>query len=187
MGRNEKSRTTLFVGGFSPYLRAKEVAQYFEKYGDLVRCDIPTPGGRSKGYAFVEFEDERDAEDAYEGMRHKKIDGREITIEWAKHSPSEGWNSQNSEGIDRGVSSGRGGYNQRKSYRERSRSRSRSRSPRRLDSYSSKRRSSPSHRRRSRSPRRTSPEKRRDESPARKDEDKSPKASNSPTKSPSRD
>jgi len=183
-------RCTLFVGGLSHYTTSRDLSREFEKYGSLVRCDIPTPGGRSKGYAFVEFEDERDAEDAYEGMRHKKIDGREITIEWAKHSPSEGWNSQNSEGIDRGVSSGRGGYNQRKSYRERSRSRSRSRSPPRRsdrDSYSTKRRSSPSHRRRSRSPRRTSPEKRRDESPARKDEDKSPKASNSPTKSPSRD
>lgn len=77
MGR----RNTLFVGGLSFQTRARDVAREFERFGKLVRCDIPTPGGRSRGYAFVEFEDERDAEDAYKSMKYARIDGREVSVQ----------------------------------------------------------------------------------------------------------
>lgn len=41
--------STLYVGGLSTSTTAKDVAMEFEKYGELVRCDIPTPSGRSRG------------------------------------------------------------------------------------------------------------------------------------------
>jgi RNA recognition motif-containing protein len=52
----------------------------FEKFGTLKRCDI-------KGsFAFVTFEDERDAEDALEECNGKDLQGSKINVEWAKGS-----------------------------------------------------------------------------------------------------
>ncbi|KAJ9110017.1 hypothetical protein QFC20_003091 [Naganishia adeliensis] len=42
-------------------------------------------------FAFVEFRDPRDAEDAYYEMHGKPIDGRRINIQWAKRPPSSNW------------------------------------------------------------------------------------------------
>lgn len=42
-------RNTLFIGGLAFSTRARDVAIKFERYGKLIRCDIPTPGGRSRG------------------------------------------------------------------------------------------------------------------------------------------
>ena len=67
------SKKTIFVGGLSPNTRTADLARNFDRYGKLVRCDIPTPGGRPKGYAFVEFEDDRDADEAFEAMKCRRL------------------------------------------------------------------------------------------------------------------
>jgi RNA recognition motif-containing protein len=54
--------TTLFVGGLDPNTTATAVAREFERFGKLIRCDIPTPQGRPRGFAFVEFENDADAD-----------------------------------------------------------------------------------------------------------------------------
>ncbi|KAI8585691.1 hypothetical protein BDZ88DRAFT_510415 [Geranomyces variabilis] len=85
-------RTTLFVAGISSHTRARDLAYEFERYGRLVRCDIPAPRGiATKPYAFVEFEDDRDAEDAYYEMQNRKVDGYPLNIQWAKNAPSRNW------------------------------------------------------------------------------------------------
>jgi len=173
MGR----RTTIFVGGLSLSTRAKDVAYEFEKYGRLVRCDIPTPGGRSRGYSFVEFEDEKDAEDAFSAMKDRRIDGREISLQWAKRSPARSWRGLND-------------FNSRDKDRERERRRSKSRSvsPRRRsrdrettgkrersrDRADEKEGTKRTRRSRSRS-RERSPEKRRSPSPVKREEKSPPK------------
>jgi len=98
-----RSQRTIFVGGLSPSTRTSDLARNFDRFGKLSRCDIPTPGGRPKGYAFIEFEDDRDAEDAFEAMKYKRIDGRDVTVQWAKREPAPGWrfSSQGREGRDR--------------------------------------------------------------------------------------
>ncbi|KAI9605771.1 hypothetical protein H4Q26_004137 [Puccinia striiformis f. sp. tritici PST-130] len=84
-------KTTLFVAGFGS-LRAKELAYEFERYGRLVRCDIPAAkSSTAKSYAFVEFEDERDAADAYYEMHGRRLDGDTLNVQWAKNAPSSSW------------------------------------------------------------------------------------------------
>ncbi|KAJ3742890.1 hypothetical protein DFH05DRAFT_1498398 [Lentinula detonsa] len=84
----------LFVSGFSSNTRARELAHEFERFGPLVRCDVPAPRNshsRAVPYAFVEFRDGRDAENAYHDMHGRNFDGHRLSIQWARKPPSAGW------------------------------------------------------------------------------------------------
>ncbi|ORX49487.1 RNA-binding domain-containing protein [Hesseltinella vesiculosa] len=84
--------STLHVAGFSSHIRARDLAYEFERFGPLVRCDIPAPKNpKSVPFAFVEFEDPRDAVDAFNDMHGFEIDGCRISVQWAKSAPSPSW------------------------------------------------------------------------------------------------
>ncbi|KAF3011181.1 hypothetical protein E8E13_011571 [Curvularia kusanoi] len=106
--------TTLYVTGFGHGTRARDLAYEFERYGRLVRCDIPAPRSASSrlSFAFVEYESRRDADDAYHEMHNKRI-GRDdlLKIEWARTPPSASWrfdSGRDRPRSDRGDRSSRG-------------------------------------------------------------------------------
>ncbi|KAF2272244.1 uncharacterized protein EI97DRAFT_406705 [Westerdykella ornata] len=101
--------TTLYVTGFGHGTRARDLAYEFERYGRLVRCDIPAPrSASSRLFAFVEYESRRDADDAYHEMHNKRI-GRDdlLKIEWARTPPSASWRFDSGAARDRGAPRGR--------------------------------------------------------------------------------
>ncbi|RKP12925.1 hypothetical protein BJ684DRAFT_20560 [Piptocephalis cylindrospora] len=98
-------RTTLHVSGFPVYARARDLAGAFERYGYVCRCDIPPPrSSRSRPFAFVEYEDPRDAEDAYFKMKDRRVLGKYLDIQWARpdrKAPVRGRPRSRSPGKDR--------------------------------------------------------------------------------------
>ncbi len=53
-------RTELYVGNLSKDVCKKDIETVFDKYGRMLRCEIKSKGYGT--YAFLEFEEERDAE-----------------------------------------------------------------------------------------------------------------------------
>ncbi|KAK3700076.1 hypothetical protein QZH41_015031 [Actinostola sp. cb2023] len=86
-------KCTLFVGKLNKDTEEASLVKQFSKYGDIRKCrlirDIVT--GSSKGYAFIEYENERDAKIAYREMYKTDIDGREILVEYELERDLDGW------------------------------------------------------------------------------------------------
>lgn len=80
---------SLFVGNISRDATSRDLEEEFGKIG---KCQInhkvcSHTVWYSKGsYAFVEYVDEKEAEDAIRELNHKNISGLEIAIEWSKKS-----------------------------------------------------------------------------------------------------
>ncbi|XP_046573769.1 serine/arginine-rich splicing factor 3-like isoform X1 [Haliotis rubra] len=130
----------VYVGDLGYGAAKQELEEKFSKYGPLRNVWVAR---KPPGFAFVEFEDPRDAEDATRALDGARMNGRRVHVEMS--SGKSRWGS-------RGPPVGRQGSSSYDDYRPR-RGRSRSFSPRRR-SYSPRRRSrsdSNSPRRRSRS------------------------------------
>ncbi|KAG8079353.1 hypothetical protein GUJ93_ZPchr0007g5893 [Zizania palustris] len=73
---------TIYVGNLPGDIREREVEDLFYKYGRIVDIDLKIPP-RPPGFAFVEFEDPRDAEDAIQGRDGYNFDGNRLRVELA--------------------------------------------------------------------------------------------------------
>lgn len=70
---------TLFVGRLSYETNDKKLRREFEQYGPIRSIRLVSDlEGKSRGYAFIEFENEADMTNAYRKSAGKKIDGRKI-------------------------------------------------------------------------------------------------------------
>ncbi|CAL1283848.1 unnamed protein product [Larinioides sclopetarius] len=133
---NIDGMTSLKVDNLTYRTTPEDLKRVFEKYGDVGDVYIPRhPYTReSRGFAFVRFYDNRDAEEAMDSLDGYILDGRELRVQMARYGrpgdPRRGSRSRRRRSRSRS--------------RSRSRRRSRSRSRSRSESLSKKKRDSKS-------------------------------------------
>ena len=76
----------LFVGGLSWDTNDDTLKQFFVKVGPVVSASVITDRytGKSRGFGFVEMENDADAKKAIEELNGKELDGRAINVNEAK-------------------------------------------------------------------------------------------------------
>ncbi|XP_073100251.1 serine/arginine-rich splicing factor SR30 isoform X2 [Elaeis guineensis] len=111
---SRRASRTLYVGNLPEDIREREVEDLFYKYGPIVDIDLKIPP-RPPGYAFVEFEDARDAEDAIHGRDGYKFDGHRLRVEFARGG--RGYSSSMDRYSSYSSSGSRGGVLRRSEYR----------------------------------------------------------------------
>ncbi|XP_054766524.1 serine/arginine-rich splicing factor 10-like [Lytechinus pictus] len=171
--------TSLYVRNLPDDVRTEDMRSLFGKFGPISDIYIPLDyyTREPRGFAYVQFEDIRDAEDAMYDLDRYRFYGRELEIQYAEGDRKTPTQMRGKE---------RGGYRPSR-YRSRSRSprrrRSRSRSPRRRRSRSAspRKRRSPSY-----SPKRKSRKSRSRSRNRRRKRSYSRSASRSKSRSPDR-
>ncbi|KAK8553990.1 hypothetical protein V6N13_072911 [Hibiscus sabdariffa] len=76
----------LFVGGLSFYTTEKGLSDAFSQYGQVMEAKIVMDrvSDRSKGFGFVTYASEDEAEKAIAEMNGKDLNGRVIFVDYAK-------------------------------------------------------------------------------------------------------
>ena len=76
----------IYVGNLSYKVDENELREAFEEYGSVSSVKIITDKftGRSKGFAFVEMDDDTEAQNAIEGLNGKSMDDRDLTVNVAR-------------------------------------------------------------------------------------------------------
>ena len=76
----------IYVGNLSYRTTENEIRQQFEKFGSVNQVNIITERetGRSKGFAFVEMQNDSEAEDAIQGMNGVEMGERALAVNEAR-------------------------------------------------------------------------------------------------------
>jgi len=79
----------IYVGNLPTDIRESEIDDLFYKYGRIREIDLKTPA-RPPAFAFITFEDYRDAEDAIRGRDGYNFDGCRLRVEFSKGDRRDG-------------------------------------------------------------------------------------------------
>ena len=76
----------IYVGNLSWQTDENELRETFAPYGEVVSAQIITDreSGRSRGFAFVEMENDAEAKEAISAVDNKEIAGRQVKVNEAK-------------------------------------------------------------------------------------------------------
>ena len=86
----------LGVFGLSLYTSERELEAEFKRFGPLEKVQVVLDGhtGRSRGFAFIYFENTEDATEARNAMTGAEMDGRKIRVDFSitkrAHTPTPG-------------------------------------------------------------------------------------------------
>lgn len=83
---------TLFVSNMSYETDEDSLRREFDVYGPIVSLKIVRDqNGKSRGYAFVEYEAEADMKTAYKRADGRKVDGRRVNVDVERGRTVRGW------------------------------------------------------------------------------------------------
>jgi len=124
---------SVWMGGLPERVRSRDIEDFFKGFGKILDVSIKTK------FAFIEFDDLRDAEDAVKELDDRKLNGTRVKLEMSKGCKDKYRDFQRTGRVryrsySRSVSPSRKRYRSRSGGR-RSRSRSRSRGGRRETFY----------------------------------------------------
>lgn len=76
----------LFIGSLSWGVDDVALEEAFKPFGKIVNATVvkDRDNGRSKGFGFVEFEDQSEGKAAIDAMNGKELDGRTIAVSEAR-------------------------------------------------------------------------------------------------------
>ena len=76
----------LYIGNVSFGMTDDDLRREFEAFGQVSNCKIITDRdtGRSRGFAFVEMDEDSEARAAIEALNGKEIDGRVLRVNEAR-------------------------------------------------------------------------------------------------------
>src|SRR3990167_10535311 len=76
----------LFVGGLPYGISNTQLEEMFTQFGAVVSCNVITDKftGRSKGFGFVEMENDEEADKAIQSLNGKDLEGRKIVVNVAR-------------------------------------------------------------------------------------------------------
>lgn len=102
------SQNKVFVGGINFNTTEEALSGFFADFGEVVSCKIITnrETGRSRGFAFVEFASQQEAEMAISNGDGKEFDGRTVRVSLAKQTTGGSGGRGGRGGNFRGNSSG---------------------------------------------------------------------------------
>ncbi|KAJ3018720.1 Serine/arginine-rich splicing factor 12 [Thoreauomyces humboldtii] len=82
---NENQVRSLFVRGLSEGTRPVDLMEAFQCYGTVTDCYLPMDfyTGKARGFAYIQFETQEQADKAFARIEYITINGRTLTIEWA--------------------------------------------------------------------------------------------------------
>jgi RNA recognition motif-containing protein len=80
----------LFVGGLAWATTDEGLRQAFSRFGEVTESKVvmDRETGRSRGFGFVSFANEADAEAAASAMNGREIDGRAVRVNPAEEKPA---------------------------------------------------------------------------------------------------
>ncbi|XP_070841503.1 transformer-2 protein homolog alpha-like [Chaetodon trifascialis] len=93
---NPDPSTSLGVFGLSLYTTERDLREVFSRYGPLTRVNVvyAERTGRSRGFAFVDFERLEDSKEAMERANGMELDGKRIRLDYSiakrPHTPTPG-------------------------------------------------------------------------------------------------
>lgn len=75
----------VFVGGLAWATDDATLADVFGRYGELVEAKVimDRDTGRSRGFGFVTYSDDKSAQEAVQGMNGQQLDGRTLRVDIA--------------------------------------------------------------------------------------------------------
>lgn len=98
---SSRNETRIYVGNLPPDIRTKDIEDLFYKFGKVMFVDLKNR--RGPPFAFVEFDDPRDAEDAVQARDGYDYDGYRLRVEFPRgNGPSSFRGSRNGASSSRG-------------------------------------------------------------------------------------